>query len=704
MLAHVDDGVDPRPLAQPGVEREVAVRGDEVGVVVGGGGVDVVAPCGLEADDDVAEAHGRDRECPTRPRPRARPFARTRAIVRICAPGRTGTRTQTRARIVSRARAPVTGRICAPGRSRARAESRALHRARALPGDGASLGIRTSIAARTCVFSGVRTSVIVTAFPRLGVRDRGLAVALPCPGQEIGVALGRPPSLAHGPANLRGKRREEREVVVEGEPLPDLASRDPRVGRPRRDRGDEGVAARRDAVHLVARGRHRPEELDGAGRGVEPDPVAEAPVAVRVVREHDPDPPLGGRGAGEVDPRAREPGGERDPVAPRDVRHDRALGPGIEPGLGLERDRAREDPPVHLGERDVHRDVARGEPLGAALPVLLAPAREHHLEHRPAARVEGGPAPLGRARRRDREPGGVQHETCPRLFEHGGDEVRGDRVLEARDVERERVHPACAQGVHQGVDGGEVRRLDVRAVKDDGGDGGALDPPGGHLVEAARPALRVVEPGPGERRGLAPLGRMPDEVGREGEEVPGVRGPAVHAVLPQPVGALCGNRAEGGELGIRLIVAGKEGEGDGPGPARLDDLLDPVGPIAGAPQHPGDDEPRARDHRLDVEVHRHRMAKLHEVREPERGEVVAEPGARAREARELGVRGGEEDEVARGLAEVDRLGLVDRRSRLRAQQVHRCARSSRRGPGSSPACPTRSDSAQHRSARNRRSD
>ena len=50
VLAHVDDGVDPRVRPEPGVEREVAVAGDEVGVVVGGGGVDVVAPRRLEAD------------------------------------------------------------------------------------------------------------------------------------------------------------------------------------------------------------------------------------------------------------------------------------------------------------------------------------------------------------------------------------------------------------------------------------------------------------------------------------------------------------------------------------------------------------------------------------------------------------------------------------------------------------------------------
>ena len=202
VLAHVHDRVDPRPLPEPGVEGEVAVGGYEVGVVIGGGGVDVVAPRGLKPDDDVAEAdrwYGESRTLHRELRAGAGTIFRTRA------PDRTGTRTQTRARIDSRARAPITGRICPPGRSRARAESRALHRARALPGDGASLGIRTSIAARTCVFSGVRTSVFVTAFPRLGVRARGVAVALRRPGQEIGVTLGRPPSLAQ---RLRAPPRE----------------------------------------------------------------------------------------------------------------------------------------------------------------------------------------------------------------------------------------------------------------------------------------------------------------------------------------------------------------------------------------------------------------------------------------------------------------------------------------------------------------
>ena len=60
VLAHVHDGVHPGP--QPRVEREVAVRGNEVRVVVGGGGVDVVATRRLEPDRNVAEPNRRHRE------------------------------------------------------------------------------------------------------------------------------------------------------------------------------------------------------------------------------------------------------------------------------------------------------------------------------------------------------------------------------------------------------------------------------------------------------------------------------------------------------------------------------------------------------------------------------------------------------------------------------------------------------------------
>ena len=310
-------------------------------------------------------------------------------------------------------------------------------------------------------------------------------------------------------------------------------------------------------VRVVPCGRHRAKKLERPGRGVEPNAVAEPPVAVRVVREHDRNASLDGRRPGEVDPRPRELGGERDPVHPGNVRDDRTLGQGVEPRLRLERHGAGENPSVHLGKRDVHRDVARGEPLRPLLPILLAAPREHDLEDRSPARVEGGGPAFGDARRRDRESGGVENDARAGVLEHGGDEVRGDRVLQARDVDGERVHPSRAKGRDEGVDGCEVRGLDMGAVEDDGGNGRAAGPVRDDFVEAARPGFRVVEAGARERRGLAPFGRASDESGREGEQVSGVCRPPVHAVLPEAMGVGGGHGTEGRERGVRLVVAGQ---------------------------------------------------------------------------------------------------------------------------------------------------
>ena len=67
------------------------------------------------------------------------------------------------------------------------------------------------------------------------------------------------------------------------------------------------------------------------------------------------------------------------------------------------------------------------------------------------------------------------------------------------------------------------------------------------------------------------------------------------------------------------------------------------------------------------------MGELHEVGEAQRGEAVAEARPRTGEAGQLGVRGGEEDDVAGGLPEIDRLGLVDRRAGPGLEEVHRQA-------------------------------
>ena len=55
VLAEVDDHVNAEASTQPRVKGEIMMRRNEVGIVVTGHGVDVVAARGLNADNNVAE-------------------------------------------------------------------------------------------------------------------------------------------------------------------------------------------------------------------------------------------------------------------------------------------------------------------------------------------------------------------------------------------------------------------------------------------------------------------------------------------------------------------------------------------------------------------------------------------------------------------------------------------------------------------------
>ncbi len=57
-------GVDAECLAQPDVKREIVVRRDEIRVVIGRLGIDVVAARGLNADNRIAEARHGEAERP----------------------------------------------------------------------------------------------------------------------------------------------------------------------------------------------------------------------------------------------------------------------------------------------------------------------------------------------------------------------------------------------------------------------------------------------------------------------------------------------------------------------------------------------------------------------------------------------------------------------------------------------------------------
>ena len=120
---------------------------------------------------------------------------------------------------------------------------------------------------------------------------------------------------------------------------------------------------------------------------------------------------------------------------------------------------------------------------------------------------------------------------------------------------------------------------------------------------------------------------------------------------------------------IRLIVARQDGERDGAGAAGRNDLLHAVRPVAAPAEQAQDDQARPPDHLLGVQVDRQRMAELQEVGQAQARSARRPPGLRRGEAGELGIRRRQDDDVARGLAEVDRRAGVVQDCGLRLEQV-----------------------------------
>ena len=62
MLAQVNNGLGPKAVLEPAIKCQVVVGGLQVGGVIVEGGVAIVAPAGLDADEDVAELEAGDGE------------------------------------------------------------------------------------------------------------------------------------------------------------------------------------------------------------------------------------------------------------------------------------------------------------------------------------------------------------------------------------------------------------------------------------------------------------------------------------------------------------------------------------------------------------------------------------------------------------------------------------------------------------------
>ncbi|MCY1246199.1 hypothetical protein D9M72_594080 [compost metagenome] len=98
----------------------------------------------------------------------------------------------------------------------------------------------------------------------------------------------------------------------------------------------------------------------------------------------DGDPPVGGFGATQLRPVDGKACGKTHPIFERLMADNVSLDSRIVDRRRLERDGARENATVDLRQRNVHRQIARHQPLRRCLPLRPRRAGEDHLQHRRA--------------------------------------------------------------------------------------------------------------------------------------------------------------------------------------------------------------------------------------------------------------------------------------------------------------------------------
>ena len=272
---------------------------------------------------------------------------------------------------------------------------------------------------------------------------------------------------------------------------------------------------------------------------------------------------------------------------------------------------------------------------------------------------------------RDGETGGVEDDVRRRVPQQFLQGRRRQRVLEAGDENRQRVQSLFSQAFDQRVDGLQVPGLNQGPVEHQRRDRGVGLPcrPDGFQVRCFQ--SRPVKPGPNQGPGFPPFRVKAGKAGGEFEEIEGVFRPAVDPVLPQPVLGLGGNRGQGRQFGVGLVVAGKEGHRDVPVPAKAGDFVGAMGPIAAPAEKPDDDQLRVGDDVFGVMIDGMVVAEVQQTGEPEAGKI---PGVqfrpRLRQRRQFHIGGRQHDDVARALVQMDGVRAVGNSAGLGDKLMH----------------------------------
>ena len=209
----------------------------------------------------------------------------------------------------------------------------------------------------------------------------GEAAAIEPAGPKKWISLGGAPALCYRPLYRHRQACEKSRIVGERQRLLGRSTGIP-VGRTIEQTVDQFFRIVRRVRDPVAGPCQRAQDRDRRSRRVEADTVADPAVAVGIIGEDHRDAAFRRWFRAQPRPIAREIGDKRDTVSHRLVADEIGLGLGIAAEGRLERHRPRENAPVDLRKRDIHREVPRTESSRSGTPALLVAAGKDYLQNR----------------------------------------------------------------------------------------------------------------------------------------------------------------------------------------------------------------------------------------------------------------------------------------------------------------------------------
>ena len=260
-----------------------------------------------------------------------------------------------------------------------------------------------------------------------------------------------------------------------------------------------------------------------------------------------------------------------------------------------------------------------------------------------------------------------RREQAKRVVEEG----LGLAVLEARHKDRQRRQSLAVERRDQGID----RR--GRAAFEDGAiehDRRRRPRPVGPLLqrgERDHALARAIDPGARQHLGRRRRAPLSEQVGHRRKRPIGIGRAAHHEVSPQEPRVAQGDGRIGLERRIPAVFARNHRERRSSGASDRPQSLETVRPVSDTAHRAHHHQPGLRQRLIDIEVDGERVREMHRVGEANRRRIGAPPRCRHGESGELAVGGGQDDDVARRLGEIDRRVAVIDPSDITGEEVHR---------------------------------